>query len=192
MSLRGVKHSPKIMIPFSLNQLTSFIRRTPDILEAQLSNLPNEWLHVKEGPETWSVYDVVGHLIHGEKTDWIGRANRILEFGEDKPFDPFDRTAMQREPQDLPIQELLSRFQQLRYANIQSLEELHISEDHLDKTGRHPALGVVTLRELLTTWAVHDLSHLNQINRVLAHQWSDSTGPWKAYLGILNHSNASS
>ena len=142
---------------------------------------------VKTGGErTWSPFDVVGHLIHGERTDWMVRAKMILEFGEAKTFDPFDRWAQERESQGKSLSQLLDEFARLRSQNLDQLRALNLQPAQLALRGRHPALGVVTLSELLATWAVHDLTHLHQISRVMAHQYADIVGPWTAYLGVLH------
>ena len=161
------------------------LKRTPKTLDNLVRGLPKQWLFATEGPDTWSPYDVVGHLIHGERTDWIPRARRILEHGEKQAFEPFDRTAMMRAKKK-PVGKLLTEFAKLRARNLRGLKALRLREKDLARTGMHPELGRVTLGQLIATWAVHDLTHLTQICRVLAKQYDVAVGPWKEYLGVLN------
>ena len=170
---------------FELTQATEILRRTPDTLNTLLRDLPDPWLVQNEGANTWSPYDVIGHLIYGEETDWIPRAKIILEHGETRAFEPFDRVAMFEESKGKSIGELLDTFAALRAKNLCELESLNLTADLLDKRGRHPELGVVTLRQLLSTWVVHDLGHVRQVVRVMSKQYRDAVGPWKAYLSIL-------
>lgn len=170
---------------FQLEQGKEILRRTPKTLNALLSDLPNDWVLSNEGPETWSPYDVVGHLIHGEETDWIPRARIILEHGEDRAFDPFDRFAMLKRSRDQSLQELLTTFARLRGESLHQLDELNLTPELLEKRGTHPELGVVTLGQLLSTWVVHDLGHIRQVVRVMAKQYGEAVGPWQAYLSIL-------
>ncbi|HNO89632.1 MAG TPA: DinB family protein [bacterium] len=155
------------------------------ILTAWLDGLSPEWTSANEGPDTWSAYDIVGHLIHGEKTDWITRAEIILSDQPDKTFKPFDRFAQFEDSKNKTLRQLLTSFDELRAKNIKKLQSLNISEQNLNRTGIHPAFGTVTLVQLLSTWAVHDLDHISQIARVLAKRYKDDTGPWVAYLKIL-------
>ena len=155
-------------------------------MNALLSDLPNDWVLSNEGPETWSPYDVVGHLIEGEETDWIPRARIILEQGETRPFDKFDRFAMFEKSRGKSLLELLARFEQLRGESLRQLDEMNLTPELLEKRGTHPALGVVTLSQLLSAWVVHDLGHIRQIVRVMAKQYRDAIGPWTAYLTIVN------
>ena len=171
---------------FKLDQAKEILRRTPGTLNALLADLPDEWVLSNEGPETWSPYDVVGHLIEGEETDWIPRARIILELGEDRPFDKFDRFAMFQKSKGKSLRELLARFEQLRGESLRQLDELNLTPELLQKRGTHPALGVVTLSQLLSAWVVHDLGHIRQIVRVMAKQYRDDIGPWTAYLTIVN------
>jgi len=161
------------------------LNRTPSTLSALLRDLPGPWLAQNEGPETWSPYDVVGHLIHGEETDWIPRAKIILEHGEARPFEPFDRVAMFEESKGKTIAELLDTFARLRADNVRELQAMGLTPELLDKRGTHPELGTVTLKQLLATWVVHDLGHIRQVVRVMAKQYTDEVGPWRAYLSIL-------
>jgi len=168
-----------------LAQAMEVLRRTPATLNALLRDLPEPWLVQNEGPETWSPYDIIGHLIHGDGTDWIPRAKIILEHGEARAFEPFDRVAMFEESKGKSMVELLDAFAQLRAENLRELKSLNLTSDLLDKRGRHPELGVVTLKQLLSTWVVHDLGHIRQVVRVMSKQYGEAVGPWKAYLSIL-------
>ena len=170
---------------FELVQAIEILQRTPATLNSLLRDLSEQWLVQNEGPDTWSPYDVMGHLIHGEETDWIPRAKMILEHGETRAFEPFDRVAMFEESKGKSIVELLDTFAQLRAENVRELQSMNLTSDLLDKRGRHPELGVVTLRQLLSTWVVHDLGHIRQIVRVMSKQYREAVGPWKAYLSIL-------
>ena len=168
-----------------LPRTLSLLARTPASLDALLRDLPDEWAQRNEGADTWSAFDVVGHLIHGERTDWMPRTRLILQPGEIRTFEPFDRWAQERESQGKSMLELLDTFARLRSENLDALRGLNLGEEDLARRGRHPALGVVTLSQLLAAWVVHDLTHLHQISRVLAHQYRDAVGPWSAYLGVL-------
>lgn len=170
---------------FELAHAIEILRRTPGTLNALLLDLPEPWLVQNEGPETWSPYDVIGHLIHGDETDWIPRAQIILEYGETKAFEPFDRVAMFAESKGKSIVELLDTFAELRAEKLRELQSMNLTSDLLDKRGRHPELGVVTLKQLLSTWVVHDLSHIRQVVRVMSKQYGEAVGPWRAYLSIL-------
>jgi hypothetical protein len=169
---------------FELAHAQDILKSTPATLNAMLRDLPEGWLVQNEGPETWSPYDVIGHLIHGEETDWIPRAKIILEHGETRAFEPFDRVAM-FEKSKKSIGELLDTFAELRANNLRELQAMNLTSDLLDKRGLHPELGLVTLRQLLSTWVVHDLGHIRQVARVMSKQYRDAVGPWKAYLSIL-------
>ncbi len=161
----------------------ALLARTPGALDALLRGLPETWTRRNEGANTWNVFDVVGHLIHGERTDWMPRARIILEFGESRAFEPFDRLAQVRESQGKKLDALLDEFADLRRKNLDELRAMKLGD--LERSGRHPALGRVTLSELLATWAAHDLTHLHQISRIMAHQYREAVGPWSAYLGVL-------
>jgi hypothetical protein len=163
----------------------ALLSRTPATLNALLRDLPEEWTLQNEGEKTWSAFDVVGHLIHGERTDWLPRVRRILESGESRSFDPFGRWAQERESQGKTLPQLLDEFARLRSENLDALNALNLQPQDFNKRGRHPALGIVTLSELLATWAAHDLTHLHQISRVMAYQYRDAIGPWQAYLGVM-------
>jgi hypothetical protein len=173
------------MHAFDLASAREVLARTPATLAAMLSGLSEGWTAQTEGQGTWSPFDVVGHLIHGELTDWIPRLHVILEKGTAQPFTPFDRTAMFEASRGKPLAELLERFAALRQDNLLALDRLQLREDQLDLQGRHPELGLVTLRQLLATWVAHDLDHVVQIARVMARRYTDDVGPWTAYLRVL-------
>ena len=170
---------------FELERTIEVLERTPMTLRSLLEGLPDAWARGSEGPETFSPFDVLGHLIHGEETDWIPRTRIILEHGTSRPFTPFDRFAFRELSKGKSLQDLLDTFETLRAKNIASLKALGLSAEQLDLQGTHPELGSVTLRQLLATWTVHDLAHLGQIARVMAKQYSTAVGPWKAFLPIL-------
>ena len=170
---------------FDLNHSIDLLSRTPETLRTLLAGLPNDFVRSDEGDNTWSPYEVLGHLIHGEKTDWVPRAQIIISDRADKTFEPYDRFAQQQADQSRSIEVLLDEFASLRAQNLETLKAMNIMEAKLDKTGIHPALGTATLRELLATWTTHDLGHIAQIARVMAKQYQSEVGPWKAYLGIL-------
>jgi hypothetical protein len=176
----------------NLEHTVSLLARTPRALNVLLRDLPDFWTSRNEGEGSWSVFDIIGHLIHGERTDWIPRANIILQFGESKPFDRFDRLAQNRDSQGKSLPELLDEFARLRAENLERLGSLNLGPDSLVRRGRHPALGVVTLSELLATWAAHDLTHLHQISRVMAYQYRKAVGPWTQYLGVMQCTGHSS
>lgn len=169
----------------NLQHTISLLARTPGVLNSLLRDLPEVWTRRNEGEDTWNAFDVVGHLIHGERTDWMPRAKMILQFGETKTFEPFDRWAQARASQGKTLAQLLDEFARLRSGNLDELQALNLRTADLTRRGRHPALGVVTLSELLATWAAHDLTHLHQISRIMAHQYRDAVGPWRAYLGVM-------
>jgi len=175
---------------FNLAEAIAILTRTPATLNALLRGLPDVWTLRNEGrneaEDTWSAFDIVGHLIAGERTDWMPRARIILEKGEARPFDPFDRFAQAKESQGKSLEQLLDEFARLRSENVAALQALNLQPEDLARRGRHPVLGVVTLSQLLATWAVHDLTHLHQLSRVMAHQYRDAVGPWSAYLGVLH------
>lgn len=170
---------------FTLEKSIDILERTPAVLQAMLENISDDWTMHNEGGETWSVYDVIGHLIYGEKTDWIPRTEIILSEKADKSFIPFDRFAQFRESKGKSVHELLAEFTILRKKNIEILRLKNLSGKDFDKKGVHPAFGEVTLAQLLSTWAVHDLNHIAQIVRVMANQYKQEVGPWIEYLRIL-------
>ena len=171
---------------FQLDHAKEILSRTPATLNSLLRHLPEEWVLTNEGPDTWSPFDVVGHLIHGEETDWIPRASIILEFGESGTFERFDRFAMFEKSRGKSLGDLLDRFEWLRGENLKELEGMNLTPEMLGSRGTHPELGVVTLSQLLSTWAVHDLGHIGQIVRVMAKQYGQAVGPWKVYLPVLS------
>lgn len=171
---------------FNLNDSIEILEKTPKILESYLNGLSNNWLKNNEGEDTWSPYDIIGHLIVGEKTDWIVRAKTILSQSENKIFEPFDRFAQLRQNQNKAISELIAEFKSLRESNLIELKSLTITNKDLELKGIHPAFGEVTLEQLISTWVVHDLGHIAQISRVMAKQYKTNVGPWKAYLGVLS------
>lgn len=170
---------------FDLAETLDLLERTPRVLDALLRGTSPAWHAIDEGPETWSAIDVVGHLIHGEETDWIPRARIVLEHRDTRPFEPFDRFAQLARFGGWPLARLLDRFAELRHANLEIVRGWRLTAERLDLPGRHPALGEVTLRQLLATWAAHDLDHLGQISRVMAKRYVEEVGPWRAYLSIL-------
>lgn len=175
-----------------LQHTLSLLARTPATLDALLRELPDAWTRQNEGENTWSAYDVVGHLIHGDRTDWMPRARRILEFGETRAFEPFDRLAQNRESQGKSLPELLDEFTRLRAKNLDELRAMNLRPEDMERRGLHPALGSVTLAELLATWAAHDLTHMHQISRIMAHQYRQAVGPWSRFLGVMQCAGHSS
>ena len=176
----------------NLSHTIALLSRTPAVLNAFLRDLPEAWTCQNEGENTWSAFDVVGHLIHGERTDWMPRARMILRFGEAKAFEPFDRLAQQRESQGKSLEQLLDEFAGARSESLTELRALNLRDRDLERRGRHPALGVVTLSELLATWAAHDMTHLHQLSRIMANQYREVVGPWVKYLGVLHCAGHSS
>lgn len=170
---------------FRFDDALPVLRRTPDVLHALLAGLPDTWVKATEGPNTWSPFDVVGHLIHGERTDWVPRIEHLLRHGESIAFTPFDREAMLAASGGHKLPELLDTFAELRAANLLRVAALGLTAADLERLGRHPELGVVTLRQHLATWVAHDLSHLGQIVRVMGRQYAAVVGPWSAYLPML-------
>ena len=176
----------------NLQNTISLLTRTPAALNVLLRDLPETWTLRNEGENTWNVFDVLGHLIHGERTDWMPRARMILQFGENKTFEPFDRRAQERESRGKSLGQLLDEFARLRSESLDALRALNLQPQDLERRGRHPELGVVTLSELLATWAAHDLTHLHQISRIMAHQYRQAVGPWSAFLGVMKCAGHSS
>lgn len=171
---------------FQLAEAIAVLERAPAAYRSLLGGLPEPWLFTAEGPGTWSPYDIVGHLIHGERTDWMVRVRHILAHGDAVPFLPFDREAMLAEPQGNTIAELLDTFEKLRSENLTALSALRLTEADLARPGLHPALGRVTLGQLLATWVAHDLNHLAQVSRVMGKRYRDLVGPWREYLPMLD------
>lgn len=167
------------------------LTRTPATLNALLRGLPDMWVLSNEGKDTWSAFDIVGHLNSAERHDWIPRVRTIVESGETRPFDPFDRFAQKRESEGKSLGQLLDDFSRLRSESMAALQALNLQSADLSRRGTHPALGTVKLSELLATWTVHDLTHLHQLSRVMAYQYRDAVGPWSAYLGVLKCSGHS-
>lgn len=170
---------------FDLASAVTVLERTPRTLRAMLAGLGSEWTRANEGPETWSPYDVVGHLIHGERSDWIRRATIILEQGPDRSFEPFDRFAQFRESEGKSLDDLLDELERLRAQNLATLRGWRLTHEQLSLEGEHPDFGPVTLRQLLATWVAHDLSHIAQAVRVMAKQYGEAVGPWRMYLPIM-------
>ena len=170
---------------FKITQAIEILERTPSTLGTLLDGLSEEWTENNEGEESWSPYDVVGHLIHGEKTDWIKRLEIVLADGGNKIFEPFDRFAQFEESKGKTLNQLLAEFKDIRTENLQYLKSKNLNGNDFHKKGIHPALGEATLENLLSTWVVHDLNHLSQISRVMAKQYKNSVGPWVEYLPIL-------
>jgi hypothetical protein len=173
------------MTEFNPAEAVALLTRTPATLNALLRGLPATWILGNEGKDTWSAFDILGHLIHLERTDWMPRVRIILEHGEARPFDPVDRSAQLKERSAEPPDQLLHDFARLRSENLTALQALNLQPEDWARRGRHPALGVVTLSQLLAAWAVHDLTHLHQLSRVMAHRYRDAVGPWIGFLGVL-------
>ncbi len=171
---------------FNITQSIEILQRTPQVLTTLLSGLSQEWIENNEGGESWSPYDVIGHLIHGEKTDWLVRTEIILSNAPDKTFALFDRFAQFEESKGKTISDLLNEFQNLRTKNLTALKSKNVTAEDLTKTGIHPAFGTVTLKQLLATWVAHDLGHIAQVSRVMAKQYREEVGPWREYLPILD------
>ena len=172
---------------FRFDDALPVLRRTPEVVRSLLRDLPETWTRATEGPGTWSPFDVVGHLIHGERTDWIPRVEHLLRHGDAVAFPVFDREAMFEASQGIALPELLDTFDRLRRESLARLRELQLTDADLARRGRHPELGVVTLGQHLSTWVAHDLGHVRQIARVMARQYTEAVGPWKAYLSVLTH-----
>lgn len=171
---------------FDLAQATAVLERTPDALRAMLAGLGPEWLDATEGPDTWSPYIIMGHLIHAERTDWIPRAQIIIAQGESRRFTPFDRFAQFRESEGKSLAELLDEFARLRAESLATLAGWRLTDAQLALEGEHPEFGAVILRQLLATWVAHDLGHIAQVARVMAKQYREAVGPWRAYLPVMD------
>ena len=170
---------------FNVEKALEILDRTPNVLITMLQGVSDDWTSVNEGGETWSVYDILGHLIHGEKTDWIPRTDIILSENSSKTFTPFDRFAQFEDSKGMSLSQLLIEFKILRDINVEQLRSKKLTDKNLEEKGIHPAFGEVTLSQLLSTWVVHDLNHIAQISRVMAKQYIEEVGPWKEYLKIL-------
>jgi hypothetical protein len=177
------------MMEHNLQDTISLLARTPSALDALLRAQPEIWTRRNEGENTWSAFDVICHLIHCEQTNWMPRVKAILQFGETRVFEPFERA---RDSRGMSLEQLLDEFMRLRSENLDELRSLNLRPQDLDLRGKHPAFGSVTLSQLLATWAAHDLTHLHQISRVMAHQYREAVGPWSVYLGVLQCSGHSS
>ncbi|HEY7984596.1 MAG TPA: DinB family protein [Ktedonobacterales bacterium] len=170
---------------YQYDDAVAILRRTPATLAALLRGLPEAWTNATEGPGTWSAHAIVGHLLHGDEADWVPRARIILEHGEARPFESFDRAAMFEKYRGAILDDLLAAFERVRAKNLLDLAALDITPDKLARKGTHPALGTVTLAQLLATWVAHDLNHIGQVVEVLARQYDAAVGPWRQYLAIL-------
>lgn len=170
----------------NLHDTIALLTRTPTLLDAWLRNLPDAWTRATEGGDTWSPFDIVGHLIDGERHDWIPRARMILDFGETKTFEPFVRGGHVRETTGKTLSQLLDEFARTRATSLDQLRGCNLAPADLDRRGRHPVFGTVTLSQLLATWVAHDLTHVHQISRTMAYQYVDAVGPWTAYLGVMH------
>jgi hypothetical protein len=179
-------HTDRTRRPVDLTEAVAILSRTPATLDRLLRGLPEGWIQAHEGGETWSPFDIIGHLIHGEEADWLPRMRIILEHGEARAFEKFDRFAQFEHSKGRTLDSLLDEFATLRSANLQQFAALGLTNADLSKRGKHPALGPVTLGQLLATWVAHDLDHVVQIARVLGRQYSDEVGPWRAYLRVIS------
>jgi hypothetical protein len=168
-----------------LQDTIAVLTRTPVALDGLLRDVPDLWTRHNEGNDSWNVYDILGHLIHGERTDWMPRVQRVLQSGETLAFEAFDMNGHVREIQGKSLGQLLDEFARLRSENLHELRALNLGQADLERRGRHPSLGIVTLSQLLATWPAHDLTHVHQISRVMAHQYREAVGPWSEYLGVL-------
>ena len=170
---------------FSLPEATAILERTPAVVDAQLRGLSDFWIRSNEGPDTWNPYDIVGHLVYAERADWMPRIHILLDFGESRPFDPFDRFAQLKESKGRSLEDLLDEFAAIRRENLVRLKAFDFKSGDLSRRGLHPSLGSVSLSQLLATWATHDLNHLHQLARVMAGQQREAVGPWINHLGVL-------
>lgn len=175
-----------LLMEYNINKALEILERTPKTLSVFLLNVSDEWVLCNEGDNTWSVFDVVGHLIHGEKTDWMQRLEIILNDSNNKAFESFDRFAQFENSKGKTLSQLLEEFSELRTKNLKHFKALNLSKTELDQKGIHPELGEVTLKQLLATWVTHDLGHIAQIARIMAKQYKEEVGPWEAYIPILN------
>ncbi len=173
------------MKSFNIDDALEILERTPIVLETFLNGLSESWIYNNEGDKTWSPFDIIGHLIHGEKSDWVARTKMIMENDNTNVFPPFDRFAQFKDSKGKTLSQLLAEFRDLRNKNIRVLKGMRLTEGDYERTGLHPDFGKVTLRQLLSTWVVHDLSHIRQIARVMAKQYRTEIGPWEAYLPVV-------
>jgi hypothetical protein len=169
----------------TLDHSIALLTRTPAALDALLRELPDAWTRSGEGGKTWSAFDIVGHLAHLERANWMPRARMILQDGDTKTFEPFDRWGHIQECKGKSLGQVLDDFAQVRAQNLTEVRAWHLGPEQLALRGRHPAFGSVTLSQLLAAWAAHDLTHLHQMTRVMAHQYRDAVGPYTAYLGVM-------
>ncbi len=174
---------------YNVEQAVEILRNTPTVLRTMLHDVSDVWAYSNYGPDTWSPFDIIGHLIHGERTDWVPRAKIILEHGETQPFEPFDRYAQLETSKGKTRGDLLDEFASIRTENIETLLSMRLTDEQFARRGTHPALGSATLRELLAMWAVHDLNHIAQMAKAMAFQYRDQVGPWLAYASILRPPN---
>jgi len=175
----------------NLSNTLLLLERTPAALNSLLRGLPEMWTLRNEGKGTWTAFDILGHLIHCERADWMPRLRIILESGDTRPFDPLDRLAQMRESSGKSLDRLLDEFAHLRMANLSDLHALNLQSEDLVRRGKHPALGLVTASQLLAAWAAHDLTHLHQLSRVMAYQYREAVGPWSKFLGVMQCSGHS-
>jgi len=180
------------MTEHNLQNTISLLTRTPATLNSLLLDLPDAWTLRSEGDNTWNAFDVVGHLVHGERADWMPRVHCILQHGDTQAFEPFDRWAQDRESKGKSLAQLLDEFAHLRSENLATLRALNLQPQDLARHGLHPSLGPVTMSQLLATWAAHDMTHVHQISRIMAHQYREAVGPWSQYLGVLQCAGHSS
>lgn len=180
------------MSEFKLDDTIALLSNTPAALDALLRNLPETWIHRREGGDSWTAFEVVGHLIHGERTDWMPRARMILQYDESRAFEKFDRGGHNQEIQGKSIGQLLDEFARARSKNLAALRALNLQTSDFARRGKHPELGGVTMSQLLATWAAHDLTHIHQISRIMAYQYRETVGPWSAYLGVMQCNGHSS
>lgn len=173
-------------LEFDLERGIEVLERTPAVLSSMLVGVHSDWTDGDEGPDTWSPYVIVGHLIHGERTDWIPRAKLILDQGDNRRFTPYDRFAQFHESKGKSLGDLLDEFANFRAENVELLESWNLTDAHLSLEGEHPEFGAVTLRQLLATWVAHDLGHIAQTARVMAKQYKEAVGPWRAYLPVMD------
>ncbi len=171
---------------FDLDTATALLARMPATLDALLRGLPDEWVLRNEGGDTWSAFDIVGHLIHADRTDWLIRARTIREYGEEREFPPFDRFGQRKASEGKNLAQLLDEFGAVRVESLRELRGLGLSGADFERRGGHPAFGTVRMSELLATWAAHDLNHLHQLARVMAYQYREAVGPWSSFLGVMH------
>lgn len=172
---------------YNVKEAISVLEKSPAVFRSLLSGLSSEWTHNNEGGESWSPYDVIGHLVHGEKTDWMPRLEIVLSDSSNKTFTPYDRFAQFRMSEGKTLEDLLNEFESLRKENLDTLRSKQLTQKDLTRKGIHPELGPVQLSEMLAAWVVHDLGHIAQVSRVMAKQYKDEVGPWPKYLTILKH-----